>query len=386
MNEKYSVTKQAESHKEKAAEEKDRILYLDFLKFIATFFVLSYHFSMYSFNFIESGSALHYVYYLCRTILSTCVPIFFFVNGNLLFDKPLVLKKHIFRTLRYIGLVFVWCAVYILLILLFANDGYSMNDIASAFLNLDQAFGINILWYLGALVCIYILFPALKALFDTSKSGFLFFTVSCAVFTIGFGFINDILTFAEVLINRILSELHLQVYTLENEIFEMFNPFRGSFGYTVVYFCVGGLVRQHLRQILSVPTARRNATAFLCMTLSCTLLFLQGVFYSRYVDNSIWRIVWNGYDTVFTFINVLALFVLSLNYEKNNAFINAVSRHTLGIYLIHILIGATMTSVLMRYVSFTYLYQNILFTLCLLSVCLVLCMGMKKIPLLKHLI
>ena len=45
-------------------------------------------------------------------------------------------------------------------------------------------------WYLGALFCVYIFFPALKALFDTNRTAFMIFTIVIVFFTIGDDFLN----------------------------------------------------------------------------------------------------------------------------------------------------------------------------------------------------
>lgn len=75
----------------------DRWNYIDLMEFIGIFFVLIYHSTTYSCSWIEDGTALSFLRYYLRTILSTCVPLFFFVNGYLLFNRSFNLKKHIIK-------------------------------------------------------------------------------------------------------------------------------------------------------------------------------------------------------------------------------------------------------------------------------------------------
>lgn len=359
---------------------------LDLLKCMAILFVLCYHFSGYSYDFMESGSALCYVRYFFRTILSTCVPVFFFVHGYLLFPRELVLRNHIRKTLRFVCLAFCWSGIYMALIFLLGDMSLSPEDALQAILDMDPAYGINIFWYLGALVCVYLLYPAFKALFDTDKRGFLFVTAACGIVTIGFGFFDTILQFSNILADRFLPGISWPDISMKRILFQMFNPFLGGYGYIFVYFCMGAIASQVTQRILAVPAVKRNAAACFCVLLSCVGLYFQGLGYSRYVYGMIWDVVWCGYDTVFTLCNVWALFVLSLNYQKEIKMIRVVSKHTLGIYFLHMLIGGGLYALCSEFLSFAWLYQNILFGFLLLTVCLLATMGMKKIPVLRKLI
>lgn len=78
-------------------ENSKRLTYIDLLESIAIFFVLLYHSRLYATDFLSDSSISNYISYFSTTILSTCVPLFFFANGYLLFSKPFVLKKHIFK-------------------------------------------------------------------------------------------------------------------------------------------------------------------------------------------------------------------------------------------------------------------------------------------------
>ena len=82
-----------------------RIEYLDIVKVIAIFLVVFCHFVL-----------------LAQTVpanlfMSACwsgVPMFFLVNGALLFTRPLRLKKHISKTLAIYLVLVAWRLIYLL--------------------------------------------------------------------------------------------------------------------------------------------------------------------------------------------------------------------------------------------------------------------------------
>lgn len=356
-----------------------RLLHIDLIESIAIFFVLIYHCTIYSFDFLSDSSALNYLSYFLTTILSTCVPLFFFANGYLLFNRPFDLKKHLYRTLRLVILVFLWAFILMPLYMLILNKNLSIKEALLQILNMSTAWGMNLFWFLGALVCMYILFPALKALFDSNKKAFIWFTIICAFLTFGFDHLNDVLNFISVASGQWIG-------TLNFTIFKIFNPFRGTYGYSFVYFCVGGLAHIYLDKILSISRFKRNLFSAIGILISCGFLFLLGVFYSRYVNASIWDVVWEGYDTVFTFCNVICIFILSLNYTKEVGIITSISKSTLGIYFIHgIFINLTKQH-LRSIPILCNIPVNIIYAFLILIICLAITVVIKKIPLLRKLV
>ena len=234
-------------------------------------------------------------------------------------------------------------------------------------------------WFLGAVVCMYILFPALKALFDKSEKSFLLFTIACAILTFGFVFGNQVLSFFSSISHRNYGNLGFPALT-------MFNPFRGSYGYSFVYFCVGGLVNKNEDKILSVKSTTRNIIAIIGLFVSCACLFFVAVYYSKYVDGELWDVVWNGYDTIFTFFNVLFIYVLCLNYKKDNRFIKGISSNTLGIYFTHGLMIRLTRPWIKTQDIICNLPANLLYAFLIVCICFLICLLLRRIPILKNLI
>ena len=139
-----------------------RIEYLDIVKVIAIFLVVFCHFVL-----------------LAQTVpanlfMSACwsgVPMFFLVNGALLFTRPLKLKKHISKTLAIYLILVVWRLIYLLsigAILHVPFSGFGKGQIflyLFAFGNLD-GIGTGHLWFIEALLAVYLLFPLFRICFD----------------------------------------------------------------------------------------------------------------------------------------------------------------------------------------------------------------------------
>lgn len=354
-----------------------RLIYIDLLESIAIFFVLLYHSRLYATDFLSDSSISNYISYFSTTILSTCVPLFFFANGYLLFSKPFVLKKHIFKIIRIIVLTFVWAILLITSYMLISDTPISIKEMILHILNLDTDWNMDIFWYLGALICIYILFPLLKIAFDSNKKVFVFFTVACAILTFGFVLVNEILCFVGVVSHHSIS-INFPAIT-------MFNPFRGSYGYSFVYFCTGGLMYFYKDKILSISKLKRNLFSIIGIFLSCICLFLVGILYSK-SQGKLWDAVWYGYDTIFTFMNTIFIFILCLNYKKDNKFIRTISCNTLGIYFIHSLFIRLTKPYIKTVDLFCNIPMNLLYSFAILCVSLAVILIIRKIPLLKKLV
>ena len=136
---------------------------------------------------------------------------------------------------------------------------------------------------------------------------------------------------------------------------------------------------------MRIPCFKRNIIASITISVSCTVLFLVGYFFSVRTDE-IWDVVWNGYDTLPTLFNVLALFVLSLSYNGKFSFVKTVSTNTLGIYFIHpIFINFLRPMVMLYPIACTYVGTFFLASIVVI-LSLVSTLVIKKIPLVRRLL
>ncbi len=404
---------------------------IDFDEALAMFFVVLYHSHYYTTNFVEYGAsafpyyllngllstcvpmfflvngyllfrkelnlrkhiiktvrltvASAFPYYLLNGLLSTCVPMFFLVNGYLLFRKELNLRKHIIKTVRLTVVTIIWS--FIIPVVLCPITGYEPTIKELLSWGWYRTMGWNDqLWFIGALVCIYIFFPILKVAYDKYRPAFLFFVAVCAIMTFGVVVLNQV-------ISVVLCGLFSRGSLFDFNYFASFDPFRGIHGYSFVYFCLGGLLWDKRDALLKRAPNKRVALAVATLVISSALLAAWGWLASS-VNGKLFDTVYHGYDTVFVLANTLALFVLGLSYQGKakipHRFILAVSQNTLGILYVHNMVRVTLNLLVDSSGALTQLCSNLIgsvfYALIILSISLGIVCILKKIPVLKQLV
>ncbi len=358
--------------------QKKRFSHIDIIETIAICFVILYHSTLFSYNFLKESTLTHYVLYYSRTILSTSVPLFFFANGYLLFSRDFDLRKHIFKMVKLTILTIIWAIITLCILQVIRGNYFSITEFITAIWSWKLGW-INHLWYMGALICIYVFFPLLKNAYDTNIRIFFYFTIICALFTIGNTSINQ---FGTVCTNLFLGKsISIEGYNF----FNIFNPFSGIRGYSFVYFCIGGVAYHFRNEIEKISVKNRNIISILGIFLSCLGLFATGCVYSQ-IDGSIWDVVWNGYDTIFTLINVICIYALSLNWKKDSRIIRTISSNTLGVYFIHSIIISSLSPHIQNYEFLLNPIFNLFFGGFILAASLVICFVLRKCPLVSRLI
>lgn len=355
----------------------DRWNHIDLIEFLGMIFVLIFHSTTYSYSWIEDGSKLSYLRYFLRTILSTCVPLFFFANGYLLLNRGFNLKKHVIKTIKIIILTCVWEIIDLLLLMLIKNEHLSLKEFVVYLRSWHDAW-VGHLWYMGALVCIYVFFPLIKVAFDNYKKIFIYFTVVCAIFTFGYKLITD---YGSILFN--VTGLYDGMLSIKW--FKMFNPFRGIYGYSFVYFCVGGLAHGGVGKLREIPLKKRNFVSMVIIVFSCIGLFITGILLSN-ISGKMWYVVWSGYDTIFTFVNVCMIFILSLSYSGCSKVIKLISLNTLGIYYMHMLFIHSTKEFVKSIPMAQSFIGCVIYALLIMFICLTLTQLFTRIPVVKRLV
>jgi len=354
-----------------------RLPHIDVLKTIAIYFVLVFHGTLYPVNVTAEMSFGELFLYGSRSILSTCVPLFFFVNGYLLLSRPMNLKRHTIRTLKLVLVGFFWIGFLLLVLQPYYDTWFTWETFWQEFWYLKGGWN-NQLWYLGVLVSIYLFFPLIKSVFDKDRSIFLWFSGVCMVLVFGKSLLNEVMTLGTILLRR------FQLYQ-GFPFFHIFDPVSGNFGIGIVYFCLGGIAVSLEERLLQIPARVRNTVAGPGLLLGCTGLALMGWKFSQYLGYP-WELVWFGYDTVFTAWNVLCLYVLALNRTRESRLLQIISANTLGIYLIHDLFHKALTPMTFQYPLLRTLPGTLVYALVLLVLSLLVSLVLKKIPLLRQLV
>lgn len=357
-----------------------RINYVDLIESLAIIFVIVYHSPIYSTNILSGGELTTKFSYWFNTILSTCVPLFFFINGFLLFNKDFNLKKHILKIIKLILLTCIWGIITLCLYMLIRNEYFTIKEFIKALWTWKQGW-INHLWFMGTLICIYCLFPILKLCYDTNKKIFYYFVILCALLTFG----NKLLCEISTLIASFMFDYRKEINV---NLFNMFNPIRGIYGYSIVYFCCGGIIYNYIDKIKQHHNTI-NTLAFFTIIFNMSLLFAYG-YYISCLTGKWWDVVWNGYDTIFTFSNVISIFILSLNYTGQipllSNFIRILSLNTLGIYFLHWIYIPLTLPFFKQFPSANNILSNFIYAIIITIICLITITFIKKIPLIKHLV
>jgi Uncharacterized protein conserved in bacteria len=361
--------------------EKDQIRYdyLDLMKCIAIFFVVIYHFSSISTDFIKNNSLDIYIDCLFYIILSMCVPIFFFVNGALILNKNLDLKKHIKKIVKIVLLAYIWGIVTYLLVMVSKGEHSSINVIIKNILSWKQSY-INYLWFLQALIVIYLFFPIIKNCYDNNKSVFVFFMITILFFTFGKNFLSSI----NILLDFFFHKKYLKLFI---DSFNVFNPVSGIYGYSIGYFMLGGILFYNRNKF----TANKyKIFASFCFIIS--LVLSMGYTIIRSLNSGkIYDVVWYGYDTIFTLIMVISFFILCLNYQKNGFIgniIETIGKNSLGIYLVHFALGKVISPIYYNVLKCNHnnVFADLLLAPIIVFLSLFICIILKRFPILNQLV
>lgn len=357
---------------------KKRYDFIDLLKTIAIFFVVMFHFNCLQIDFLNDNDTISYFNYFIKSVLCTCVPLFFFVNGALLLNKQsLDLKSHIFKMGNIIILTVVWGIITLLALSIIRDERLSFLEVLKGVYYLKNGW-INHIWFLEALICIYIFFPLIFYVFKNNVNSFYFFFFCVMLLTFGNTFISNSAT-----VISFLSQKMLDSHLTQNH-FKEFNPFRGMHGYSIGYFLLGGLLFYHKD---SINTKKYRLIAIIAIPLSMLLLFLYGIIVSK-KQNLIWNIVWYGYDTIFALVLVAAIFILSLKYQYKGIVgkgIHLIGENSLGIYFLHIIIGDFLKPLYSEIEFNETIVVNVIFALIILLGSLFTVLFLKRIPIIKHL-
>ncbi|RJW33230.1 hypothetical protein DXC97_27930 [Lachnospiraceae bacterium TF09-5] len=352
-----------------------RIQYLDIIKVISIFLVVFCHFVLLA----ETIPA--------NIFMVACwsgVPMFFMVNGALLFTRPLNLPKHIRKTLLIYIVLVLWKLIYLFSIGALCQvpvADFGKNQILLylfAFGSLE-GIGTGHLWFIEALLAVYILFPLFRIAYDHThgRKIILFFAAYGILMTNG-------LTGLQMLLDALCAHGLLGVYSLEG--LEILNPFGtyanmlgfflfGAWLHTAPTFC-GGLTRQRLLGLLS------------------SLLGLSGMWAVKTYTSQ--NPAWDGILLVQGYRHLPVVFLaagiflickdLTIPRPIPQKAITAVAKRTLGIYYLHWIFGWMLVPRLALLFPTFSIWTNLLKTLLLIIPALLLTLLLEKIPILRHMV
>jgi len=353
----------------------NRYEFIDLLKAIAIFSVVIYHFSNMTPNLLKTQDVFTYFNYFLKAILSASVSIFFFVNGALILNKDLNLKKHAFKLITIIILTVVWGIITVLLLMPIKNEYMSLFEFGKTLWTWKLGW-INHLWFLQTLVIIYMFFPLIKTAYDNNINNLYFFLVIVFVLTFGNIFLSNCVNIGELVI-------HKNNLKGNFNFFNTFNAFKGIYGYSIVYFILGGLFFKYKEKFYEKKWVK---LAIATIVIAMLVMTAYGLLISK-GNGEIYDTVWNGLDTIPTLFMVIAIFILSLRYKgkaKISKLIRVVGKNSLGIYFVHIMYGSLFLEYFKKTPFSQSLITNLLFGITITLISLLTVLAIKKIPVVKN--
>lgn len=343
---------------------------LDLLKCMAMYGVIFYHGAIPWLPMLTDTS-MSYINYFIMAVLSISVPLFFFVNGFLMFGKPFDMKKHIKKTVHIVWVVVVWSVLTILVLMIIRGEYLGIKGILQTMWQL-KANWISHMWFLGVLVCIYLVFPLLYVVYDNNRKIFVYFTAIGSLMVFGNTLLNEMGTLCTVIIGhpKILENLNF---------FHMFNPFKDTYSFAFIYFCLGGLACRYKDKMDQWLKKKGIGIAAFSLIINLCCLFAVGVMYSKF-SGSLWDTAWNGQITIFTLAAVMSAFVLTLKYRENHFIIQKISQNTLGIYLIHVPVLRFAEKICPVSGLVSHTGASIVYVCAILMISLAITTGIKRIP------
>lgn len=320
---------------------KERRTCFDILKTIAILCVCSYHFSWagnieYSDHITAATAVRRFIYELS----CVCVPLFFLVNGSLVFSKNYTARQWIKNMCHIVLQFLVWRGLTIFTLCEVSGISPFMHGMRylmnAVFFGTFEGLNLSHMWFIQALIIVYLLYPFFKSIYDTlPEKGdyFLFFLgVLC------------ILCFATKTWTTVVKVIpFFGGIQLEN--IRSFLGFDGIYGAMLCYFLLGGVLIKYKERMKKISN----------LWLVAGFLAASGALYVKWLYES--RAISSTYDSVFWGYDCIAGAVLSLcvylfvikredvieNFpEKIKKLAAFFGRNTIGVYYLHWIVGYTL--------------------------------------------
>ena len=302
-----------------------RILYFDALETLSIFLVVSVHSVWLNGNVPASIS---------MSLSPAAVPVFFMVHGALLLRKDFSWKKHCIRMFKTIFQLLAWSTIYLLICLW---GGLTDRPVSIEYLYEYYVEGAvlhapmgGVLWFIFALLSVYLLFPVLSAIKPSRKV-----LIYLAGISFLFGFCIKELEVWGQAFGSIFTDREFTLSVLDNYL----SPF-GTYVNCIFFFVYGFLLAEKLREWNGSPLRKQVCISCCLILFGIALMMLE-----RRVEfgtfNYNWQPLSEQYMRVGTVLMATGLFSLFSRIpfcEEKCGILVKISTHTIDIYYIHAII------------------------------------------------
>ena len=269
------------------APASQRIWYLDFLKLLAAFLVVFYHLAYYELDYgfqagqpyLPNGNRILMSFAACS------VPLFFTVNGALLFRRHRTWKEMLLKAAKILALTLIWQIA-------------QFPD-----------------WFFKTLIILYVIFPALQ--FLKERCPLLLKLLCCAVFLMPFVYNMVLMCLKGAALYGVIPDwTHGMTAT-------------GCFTmYSVLYFCLG--------LYLEEAKTWKGYQSLLCIFAGWALVIAECVIFTNSYQK-MWDAVNAAFPTAGALLMVLGLFMGSrlISFAGAARFLKWAGPGILAVYLLH---------------------------------------------------
>ncbi|MBQ8204091.1 MAG: acyltransferase family protein [Clostridia bacterium] len=294
-----------------------RKINIEFIRIFAVFMVISIHVAnvyIRRFGTVPDGDFLVSVIY--SSFSRVCVPLFFMIGGAFALNKEYDGKKYFGKIIKAITVLIIWSVIYYL-----TKNGFHFEGIGkvivNSFFNADMT--SRHLWYMYPLIAIYIALPFLQNMCKnlSEKQENLFLILWFCFSGLSYIYIP------------LASHLAKSNIALEYPV-----PLINS-AYYAGYFIAGHILYKRFKDVSF--NKRKNIICIAIYLISTLVTILSTYFISKALDSFASPPTWyRGAVVIIASVAVFLLIVANADKFKSK-FILTVSKHTFGIYLIHMI-------------------------------------------------
>ena len=182
-----------------------RNFHLDQMRVISCIMVIAIHVcNIYNRAFPDLSQIDYSIAAFINSFSRISVPIFFMVSGALMAGREPNIKKSLDRFLKYFIITIFWCAFYFLWTKLYLNDTYDFHDILTTPTSKH-------LWFLYALLSIYLALPLIQTLIRNLSDKMLYYMLILFGISVFGGYILD---FADISVQYPIAIISQNQYLL----------------------------------------------------------------------------------------------------------------------------------------------------------------------------